>query len=226
MRRPSVPWNGTSPRIGFLVARTWSISRSCISACQSGYPISRNVFPIAPSRPRPHIAISESLAYSTVWPRLNTYTKSGVADRTVSYSRFSRAVSALARARSSSAAFRSLMSRNTSTAPLTLPRARIGAAESSIGRSAPSRAIRIVWFASPTITPSWSARRAGLSTGSRVVSLTMWNTSVSDRPAASACDQPVRAWATPFRKVTSPAASVAITPSPMLDRVASSSSRS
>ena len=50
------------------------------------------------------------------------------------------------------------------------------------GRSLPSLAIRTVWFASPTITPSLSARSAGFSTGWRVSSLTMRNTS-SKRPA-------------------------------------------
>ena len=93
---------------------------------------------------------------------------------------------ASSRTRSSSAAslrFRSLMSRKTSTLPTTLPPAsRIGAAESSIGRSVPSLAIRTVWFASPTITPSLQRRRAGFSTGWRVSSLTMRNTS-GRRPA-------------------------------------------
>ena len=74
------------------------------------------------------------------------------------------------------------MSRKTSTLPTTLPPAsRMGAALSSMGRSWPSLAIRTVWFASPTITPSLSARRAGFSTGWRVSSLTMRNTSSSVR---------------------------------------------
>jgi len=29
-----VPLNGTSPRTGARVAMTWSISRSCMAACQ------------------------------------------------------------------------------------------------------------------------------------------------------------------------------------------------
>ena len=53
----------------------------------------------------------------------------------------------------------------------------MGAALSSIGRSVPSRAMRMVWFASPTIVPSRKARSAGFSTGWRVRSLTMWKTS-------------------------------------------------
>ena len=72
------------------------------------------------------------------------------------------------------------MSRKTSTLPTTSPSAsRIGAALSSMGRSVPSLAIRTVWFASPTIVPSSSARSAGFSTGWRVSSLTMRNTSSS-----------------------------------------------
>ena len=67
--------------------------------------------------------------------------------------------------------------------------------------------------------PLPQGRGAGFSTGSRVCSLTMWKTSGSGRPAASACGQPVRASATPFRNVTRPSASVAITASPMLARV-------
>ena len=59
----------------------------------------------------------------------------------------------------------------------------MGAALSSIGRSVPSRAMRTVWFASPTIVPSRKARRAGFSTGWRVRSLTMRKTSGSGRPS-------------------------------------------
>ena len=69
---------------------------------------------------------------------------------------------------------------------MTLPSAsRIGAALSSIGRSVPSLEIRTVWFAKPDDPPSRSARSAGFSTGWRVSSLTMWNTSSRLRPAAS-----------------------------------------
>ena len=64
---------------------------------------------------------------------------------------------ARSRRRSPSAAsfrFRSVMSRKTSTLPEMSPRSlRIGAAESSIGRSVPSFEIRTVWLASPTILP-------------------------------------------------------------------------
>ena len=48
-----------------------------------------------------------------------------------------------------------------------------------MGRSVPSRAMRTVELASPTIVPSRRARRAGFSAGSRVSSLTMWKTSGS-----------------------------------------------
>ena len=78
---------------------------------------------------------------------------------------------------------RSETSRNTSTLPATVPSAaRTGAALSSIGHSVPSRPIRMVWLARPTIAPSRSARRAGLSTGCRVSSLTMRKISSSARP--------------------------------------------
>ena len=96
---------------------------------------------------------------------------------------------------------------------------RMGAALSSMGRSVPSRAMRTVWFASPTIVPSRKARRAGFSTGWRVRSLTMWKTSGRGRPTASAWVQPVRDSATPFKNVTRPSASVLITASPMLASV-------
>ncbi len=87
--------------------------------------------------------------------------------------------------------WRSVMSRNTSTQPTTSPAAdRIGAALSSMGRSVPSLAMRTVWFARPTMTPSFNARATGFSTGCRVVSLTMRNTASSGWPAASAFVQP------------------------------------
>ena len=83
-------------------------------------------------------------------------------------------------------------------------RFRIGAALSSIGRSVPSFEIRTVWLASPTILPSLSARSAGFSTGWRVSSLTMRNTSSSVRPDASPDFQPTNSSATGFRKSTRP----------------------
>ena len=74
-------------------------------------------------------------------------------------------------------------SRKISTQPDTRPRSsRIGAALSSIGRSAPSLRISRVWFARPTTTPSRSARAAGLSTGWRVSSLMIRNTVSSGWP--------------------------------------------
>ena len=127
---------------------------------------------------------------------------------------------AASRARSSSARLRSATSRKTRTAPTAAPpSSRIGAALSSIGRSDPSRAIRTVWLARPWIVPSRKARRAGFSTGWRVRSLTMWKTSGSGRPRASAWGQPVRASATPFMNVIRPSSSVQITASPMLASV-------
>ena len=93
-----------------------------------------------------------------------------------------------------------------------------------MGRSVPSRAMRTVELASPTIVPSRRARRAGFSAGSRVSSLTMWKTSGSGRPCASAWGQPVRASATAFMNVTRPSASVLITASPMLASVTRSHS--
>lgn len=124
-----------------------------------------------------------------------------------------------------SARLRSVMSRNTSTQPTTSPTLlRIGAALSSMGRSVPSFAVRTVWFASPTMTPSRNALVAGFSTVRRVVSFTMLNTTSSGRPTASAFAHPVSASATAFRLVTRPAASVVMTASPMLASVVRSRS--
>jgi hypothetical protein len=61
MRRPNVPANGTSPRSGFFVATTSSISGSCMAACHGSYPSSRQFFPMASSRVFPHIRSSPSL---------------------------------------------------------------------------------------------------------------------------------------------------------------------
>ena len=65
------------------------------------------------------------------------------------------------------------------------------------------------------MTPSRSARRAGLSTGWRVSSLTMRKISSRARPAASSLDQPVRRSATAFSDTIRAAASVTMTPSPI-----------
>jgi len=85
-----------------------------------------------------------------------------------------------------------------------------------MANSLPSLAIRIVWFASPTICPSRITLSAGLSTLSRVCSLMIRNTRERGWPRASASDQRVSASATGFMKVIWPTASVAITASPML----------
>src|SRR5262249_34750946 len=64
--------------------------------------------------------------------------------------------------------------RNTSTPPERAPPSpRIGAPESSIGTSRPSRVMRRVWFASPTIAPSRRTLLTGFSTGWRLSSLMM-----------------------------------------------------
>ena len=51
--------------------------------------------------------------------------------------------------------------------------------------------MRIVWFASPTMTPSFKARSAGFGTGRRVASLTMRKTSSRGRPRR-VVDNPTR----------------------------------
>ena len=76
-----------------------------------------------------------------------------------------------------------------------------------------------MWLASPTTVPSRNTLDAGSSTGCRVRSLTMRNTSTSGRPAASASGQPVSASAAGLRKVTRTCVSVAMTASPMLASV-------
>ena len=88
-----------------------------------------------------------------------------------------------------------------------------------MGTSRPSRASSAVWLASPTTVPERSTLAAGSSTGCRVCSLTMRNTSASGRPTASASGQPVSASAAGFRKVTRAWVSVAMTASPMLASV-------
>ena len=123
-------------------------------------------------------------------------------------------------AAASSTSRRSDMSRNTSTTPVTAPRSStIGEPQSSIGITRPSRATSAVWFARPTTVPSRSTLLAGSSTGSPVSSAMMRNTSASGRPRASSTVQPVSEQATGFMNVTRTCSSVAITASPMLDRV-------
>ena len=120
----------------------------------------------------------------------------------------------------SSACFRSVMSRNTRTTPVVLPSlSLIGAPLSSIGNSEPSLRNRIVWLAKPTIKPSSSTFATGSSTSRRVCSLTMLNACFTGFWETSLRVQPVSSSATPFMKVILPSISVAITASPMLDRV-------
>ena len=101
---------------------------------------------------------------------------------------------------------------------------RMGAALSSIGVSPPDFERSTVWLASPTGRPSRKTFAAGLSTVSRVSSLTTRKTSERSRPRASALDQPVNFSATALRKVTRPRSSVVMTASPMLLSVVASDS--
>ena len=104
--------------------------------------------------------------------------------------------------------------------PRVLPLAsRMGAALSAIWNSRPSRAIRVVWLARPTTTPSRNTRATGCSAGSRVSALTMWNTSITGLPRASASFQPVSSSALGLRRVIRPLRSVTSTASPMESRV-------
>ena len=94
-----------------------------------------------------------------------------------------------------------------------------------MGRSEPSLKIKMVWFDRPTITPCFTARRAGSSPGRRLDSLMIRNTDGRDCPSASAMDQPVSISATGFKDVTRPSASTTKTASPVLGRVTCNSSR-
>jgi hypothetical protein len=75
----------------------------------------------------------------------------------------------------------------------------MAAALSSMGRSLPSRAMRRVWFPSPTVSPRSITFLTGCSTGSLVVSLMMRKTCSTSTPAASASFHPVSASATGLR---------------------------
>lgn len=76
-----------------------------------------------------------------------------------------------------------------------------------------------VWFAVPTTVPSRRTFSAGFSDGWRVDSSTMLNTWRNGLPKASCSDQPVSASATGFICMICVAASVTMTPSPMLLRM-------
>ena len=102
------------------------------------------------------------------------------------------------------------------TAPISVPaRSRIGAAESWIEISCSLRLISSVGSASSTVRPSRRQRRIGLSSGCRVASLTIWNTSPTGRPCTSAVVHPVNSSATGFRYSTRPSASAVSTASPI-----------
>src|ERR1700730_13293257 len=86
----------------------------------------------------------------------------------------------------------------------------IGAMESSIGISNPSRRTRIEFSRRGTICFPLSV---GLGMTSRLVVSRMRNTSVMGRPAASCHDQPVNFAATRFRNVAFPYGAVLVTSS-------------
>jgi hypothetical protein len=112
---------------------------------------------------------------------------------------------------------RSVISRNTTTAPTMRPSSVwIGAALSSMGISRPSFESSRVWFARPVTAPSRSTFSTGLSTVRRDSSLTITKIFASRLPTASVSRQPVSASATGFMRVMRPAASVAMTASPIL----------
>lgn len=116
----------------------------------------------------------------------------------------------------SAAAYSCVTSRKTITTPIVCPAAfRIGAALSAIWRSVPSRAMRAVWLAKPTMPPVSSTFATGSTTGCRVWALMIRKTSSSGRPVAPAKVQPVNASATGFIRAIFPAASVAMTASPI-----------
>jgi hypothetical protein len=100
---------------------------------------------------------------------------------------------------------------------------RMGAPESSIGSSLPSGRNRTVWLARPTMSPERSTLSTGFSTGSRVVSLTITNTSCSGRPMGGEWS-PISRSATALVKVTRPCTSAETTASPMLESVTRSRS--
>ncbi len=82
-------------------------------------------------------------------------------------------------------------------APFRMPSpSMMGAALSSIGVSRPSRAMSMVWFASPTVWPSLRTISTGLSTTARVRSFTMRKTSDRSFPRHSTSGQPVSRSAT------------------------------
>lgn len=135
--------------------------------------------------------------------------------------------SLFARCSSRSSCWLAVSSRNTSTTPSIRPvSSRIGVALSPMTCSLPCLATSTVWFASSTGFPEASTRSTGFSQISRVCSFTMWKTSSSPRPRASASAHPVSSSATGFSISTSPSGSVVITPSAMERRVTSRRCRS
>ena len=93
---------------------------------------------------------------------------------------------------------------------------RIGAALSSMGRRSPSFEVRTVWFASPTTVSRRRTSATGFSTTTPVASFEMRNTSSIGFRLASIPLHPVSTSAARFMKLMRPAASVAMTASPML----------
>ncbi len=91
-------------------------------------------------------------------------------------------------------------SRKTITAPTTVPWAsRIGAAESSMAISRPSRRTNTQFGVSPTAVSSCTASASGSRAGRPVMASASGSTSRSCRPSASWRDQPVMRSAAAFR---------------------------
>ena len=113
-----------------------------------------------------------------------------------------------------------LTSRNTMTAPAAFPaRSWMGATESSIGVSVPSRRTRTEFAGRCTVRSLPMAISMGLGITSRVEASRIRKTSAMGRPAASWADQPVIFSATRLTNVMFPATSVLATASPMQLRV-------
>ncbi len=151
--------------------------------------------------------VSRKAVFTACTFRLPSSTMNGSRSVAMMFSAYSSASCARSSARRCS-----LMSRKTTTTPATAPASsRIGAAASSIRRSVP-------FFATSSVSasaPSRGVPRARLSTGWRVVPLTMLKTFLIGRPRASSCSQPVSDSAIAFRKVTRPSRFAVMTPSPM-----------
>ena len=109
-----------------------------------------------------------------------------------------------------------LTSRNTMTAPVTTPsRSWMGATESSMNTSCPSRRIRTLFKGKFPIRFCDAAFAIGSRMALRVTISTIRTHSVITFPTASFIDHPVMLSATRFRNVILPDSSVQTTASPM-----------